>query len=410
MSGAQRSLKGPLRRHVARGRRLLAAALGVAAAAGGFAWAFASPTVPSSDAATTPAAQEWAWNLPQFFPTPRVPATNRMTQAKVTLGRYLFYEPRLSGNGSQSCGSCHMQSKAFTDGLAVAIGSTGDHTLRSSMPLANVGYNTTLTWANPSLVRLERQMLVPLFGTNPVEMGVNDRNKATVLARIRTDAAYRKRFATAFPGQKQPVTWTNVVKAISAFQRTMISGDSTYDRYLAGKATLTASQTRGKDLFFGEKAECHHCHGSFNLNDQVDYAGKTPVRPLFHNTGLYNIGGTGAFPEGNRGVFELTATATDMGAFRAQSLRNIAVTAPYMHDGSIATLQEVVDFYAAGGRDITVGPNAGDGRANPYKSGLTAGIDLTPQDKADLVAFLKTFTDQRFLTNAKLSDPFGRIH
>ena len=330
-----------------------------------------------------------------------------MSTAKANLGRYLFYDTKLSGNGTQSCGSCHMQGKAFTDGRAQAVGSTGESTPRGAQPLANVAYNPTLTWANPALVSLERQMEVPLFGVRPVEMGVNDHNKAAVLRRFRGSVMYRAKFARAFPGQAEPVTWGNIVKAIATFQRTLISGDSRYDTYLRGTGRLTAQETRGKDLFFGEKAECHHCHGSFNLNDQVKYAGAREVPTPFSNTGLYNIGGTGAFPPSNGGVYEVTGKASDMGRFRAASLRNIALTAPYMHDGSIPTLEGVVAFYAAGGRNVTEGPYAGDGRLNPNKSQLVSGIQLTQQDQADLVAFLKTLTDRSFVTNPRFSDPFA---
>ena len=161
------------------------------------------------------------------------------------------------------------------------------------------------------------------------------------------------------------------------------------------------------NLFFGEKAECFHCHGSFNFNDQVVHAASRVVEIPFHNTGLYNIGGTGNFPEGNQGLFEFTAKPSDRGLFRAASLRNIELTAPYMHDGSIATLEGVLDFYAAGGRHITTGPHAGDGRLNPNKSDLITLITLDAQEKADIVAFLKTLTDHEFITNPKFADPFA---
>jgi cytochrome c peroxidase len=333
-----------------------------------------------------------------------------MTAAKVELGRFLFHDPRLSGNGTQSCASCHHQDKAFTDGRTRSIGATGEDHPRSAQHLGNVVYNATLTWANPSLVTLERQMETPLFGDNPVEMGINDANKAEVLDRLRNDtaeSAYRERFGVAFPDDVDPVTWANVVKAIASFQRTLLSGDSRYDRWLQGTVTLTASETRGMRLFFGEKAECFHCHGSFNFNDQIVHAASRIVETPFHNTGLYNIDGAGGFPEPNRGVFELTAKATDMGAFRAPSLRNVAVTGPYMHDGSIATLPDVLRFYAAGGRHLTNGPWAGDGRANPYKSDLITLIDLNEQEQADLVAFLETLTDHGFLTDPRFSNPFS---
>ncbi len=394
------------------GLRTLARRAAALAAAAGFLVALAhalglTPSPPTrADAATV---KPWQWRLPADFPTPAVPTANPMSKQKVALGRFLFYEPRLSGNGTQSCGSCHMQSKAFTDGRARAIGSTGELHPRSALSVANIAYNRTFAWANPSLLTPERQMLNPLFGTNPVEMGVTDKTRMTVLRRLRADGRYRTMFARAFPRQKQPITWPNIIKAIATFERTMVSGTSRYDRYIAGKVTLTDAERRGMDLFFGEKAECHHCHSGLNFNDQTTYLG-APKEPLkFHNTGLYSVGGTGAFPQGNGGLFEITGRATDMGRFRAPTLRNVAVTAPYMHDGTIGTLEEVLAFYAAGGRVIADGENAGDGRTSPYKDPLIARIDLTAQDQADLVAFLRTLTDRYFLKDPALSDPFGRV-
>lgn len=349
----------------------------------------------------------WVWALPANFPTPRVPADNPMSEAKVELGRFLFYDRRLSGNGTQACASCHHQDKAFTDGRALAKGSTGEMHPRNSQGLANVVYNITMTWANPSLLSLEAQMQVPLFSEAPVELGLNDSNVNEVLDRVKTDARYTDLFKAAFPGADQPVTWGNVTRAIATFQRTLISGNSRYDQFLQNKAQLTASEQRGLALFNSEKAECFHCHSGFNFNDQVVHASTQVTDTPFHNTGLYNIGGTGNFPAGNQGLFEITERLADRGKFRAQSLRNVEVTAPYMHDGSMATLEEVLDFYAAGGRNIISGPHAGDGRLNPNKSDLISRIDLTAQDKADLVAFLKTLTDHDFLTNPKLANPFA---
>lgn len=349
----------------------------------------------------------WTWRLPASFPEPRVPADNPMSTAKVALGRFLFYDRRLSGNGMQACGSCHQQARAFTDGRATSLGSTGEAHPRNAQALANVAYSPTLTWANPALISLESQMLVPIFGTLPVEMGVNDANKAQVLARLAADSAYPTLFAAAFVGEAEPMSWANVVKAIASFQRSLMSGNSRYDRYLRGLESLSGAESRGMNLFFGEKAECFHCHGGFNFNDQTVNVATRVVETPFHNTGLFNIGGSGAFPEPNRGVFELSGMATDMGRFRAPSLRNVEVTAPYMHDGSFDSLEQVLEFYAAGGRVITEGPHAGDGRLNPFKSELVSLISLSPQERADIVAFLRTLTDHEFLTDAKIADPFA---
>ena len=393
---------------MSQGQRLMQALLGLAGTIVVVAtvslWGCGGNSVSVNDSTQAGA---WLWALPVNFPTPRVPADNPMSEAKVELGRFLFYDRRLSGNGTQACASCHHQDKAFTDGRALAKGSTGEMHPRNSQGLANVVYNTTMTWANPSLLSLEAQMQVPLFSEAPVELGLNDSNVNEVLDRVKTDARYADLFKAAFPGADQPVTWGNVTRAIATFQRTLISGNSRYDQFLQNKAQMTATEQRGLALFNSEKAECFHCHSGFNFNDQVVHASTQVTDTPFHNTGLYNIGGTGNFPAGNQGLFEITERLADRGKFRAQSLRNVEVTAPYMHDGSMATLEEVLDFYAAGGRNITSGPHAGDGRLNPNKSDLISRIDLTAQDKADLVAFLKTLTDHDFLTNPKLANPFA---
>ncbi|MEF3365284.1 MbnH family di-heme enzyme [Methylocystis sp. 9N] len=357
-------------------------------------------------AAADPAA--WSWSLPSFLPPPRAPADNPMSEARFQLGRKLFYETRLSGNGKESCASCHLQKLAFTDGRKVSVGATGETTPRNAPSIVNSAWRATLTWANPAMVTLERQMEAPMFGEAPIEMGVNDQNKKEILSRFKSDADYRRDFAEAFPGEPDPIAFGNIIKAISVFERGVVSASSKYDLYLEGKATLTPEETRGKDLFFGEKAECHHCHGSVNFDDQFYHARTREIETPFHNTGLYNIDGKGDYPTPNRGLFEITGAIEDMGKFRAPSLRNIAVTGPYMHDGSVATLEEVIDIYAAGGRNVTSGPEQGDGRLNSRKSELIVPIDLSEQEKRDLVAFLKTLTDEELLTSSRFSDPWQK--
>ncbi|WP_311201163.1 cytochrome c peroxidase, partial [Pseudomonas protegens] len=215
-------------------------------------------------------------------------------------------------------------------------------------------------------------------------------------------------FRQAFADQPQPLSMASVIRAISAFERSIVSVDSRYDRYLQGREQLSESEQRGMALFFGERAECHHCHGSFNFNDQVVHARSRVVDTPFHNTGLYNIDGAGGFPFPNRGLYESTGKPEDMGAFRAPSLRNVEVTGPYMHDGSLATLEAVIDFYSEGGRLIASGPQQGDGRLNPHKSGLIARIDFTAQEKRDLLAFLKALTDDSLLHDPRWQDPWKR--
>jgi len=349
---------------------------------------------------------KWHWNLPADFPVPRVPDDNQMSEEKFELGRSLFYDKRLSGNGTFACASCHFQNLAFTDGKEVSTGLTGMHTLRSAQGLANLAYHPYFTWANFSLASVERQMLVPLEGENPVEMEVTDGTKPIILQRFKDDANYAKQFKQIFPDDKDPINLQNVIKAIATFERGLISANSKYDQFKQHKVTLAENEERGRALFFSDKTQCSQCHGSFNFNDQVFAVDTAEVKAPFHNTGLYNLDGKGAFPEGNRGIFELSNKATDMGAFRAPSLRNVAVTAPYMHDGSVATLEQVLDFYAGHGRVITSGPNKGDGRKNPFKDPRIDKINLTAQDKSDVIAFLKTLTDEEFLTNPRFANPF----
>ena len=383
-------------------RRFLTGALVLAAilVAGAATWGM------QASGALQPKDVAYDWALPRGFPQPKVPGNNPMSRGKVSIGHRLFYDVRLSGNQTQSCSSCHLPELGFTDGKTTPVGSTGDTLLRNSPSIANSAYHSTLTWANPALRSLESQMAVPLFGTNPVEMGVNDRNKGKILRRVKGNRWYAKRFPRVFRKAKRPISWVNIIRSISAFQRSIIPGTSKYDRVLRGKATLSSAERRGQQLFMGEKGECSHCHGSFIFDDQVTYVGSPAERLKFHNTGLYNVGGTGAYPYGNRGLFEVSGKLKDMGAFRAPSLRNVARTAPYMHDGSVATLKDVVDIYAAGGRVIEDGPYAGDGRKNPHKDPLVSGINLSEQDREDLVAFLMTLTERDFSKIARYADPF----
>jgi cytochrome c peroxidase len=350
----------------------------------------------------------WNWNLPEGVPAPQVPDDNPMSEAKVELGRHLFYDERLSGNQSQSCASCHKQELAFTDGLARSVGSTGQVHPRSSMSLANVAYSTTLNWANPVTKSLAEQQLTPLFGEEPVELGLSSQEQ--MLERLRQTERYPEMFAAAFPeASDQPlITLDRTTRAIAAFERTLMSFNSPYDRYVYGgdEGALSDAQKRGMDLFFSERLECFHCHGGFNFADSVEHSGTVFEETRFHNNGLYNVDGNGFYPEGNRGLYDITGVVEDMGRFKAPSLRNIALTAPYMHDGSVETLEDVVDHYARGGRQITDGEFAGDGRDNPYKSELVTGFQISDQEKQDLIAFLESLTDREFVENPDHANPF----
>lgn len=364
-----------------------------------------APHAPVSDLVPV----QYDLGLPNWTPLPLEPVANRLNAAKVELGRRLFYDVRLSANQTKSCASCHKQELAFTDGLPVSVGITGDHTPRNSMSLANVAYAPVMTWANPLLHSLEQQALVPLLGQEPIELGMAGLD-AEMHRRLEAEPIYRDLFPKAFPETKGEMSLATVVRALAAFERTLISVNSPYDRYRyqGDVDAVPEAAIRGEALFFSEKFECHHCHNNFNLNDNMMHARAPHPEIAFHNTGLYNIDGKGGYPAGNTGIAELTGRPEDMGRFKAPSLRNVEVTAPYMHDGSIATLSDVLDHYAAGGRTISSGPNAGIGHDNPLKSSFVPGFKMSPEERADLIAFLTSLTDDAFLTNPKYSDPWKK--
>jgi cytochrome c peroxidase len=338
-----------------------------------------------------------------------VPADNPMTAAKVELGRHLFHDARLARDGSQSCATCHQPARAFTDGLARPTAASGALLPRSTTSLANVAYFTALTWQNPVLVRLEKHVLVPLFGNDPPEMGWNGRERE-LEARLATDETYRRLFAAAYPGDASPITAAHVTRSLAAFTRTIISGDARWDRFGRGDAAaLTASEKRGLDLFRGDRLGCTKCHDGFTLSDAITVDRARGVeKGRFFNTGLYDVDQKGGYPPPSLGIFELSGKPEDMGKMRAATLRNVAVTAPYMHDGSIATLGEVLDVYAAGGRNVVTGPHEGDGRKSPLKSPLVTGFTLTAAEKADVLAFLGALTDETFLKDPRYADPWPR--
>jgi cytochrome c peroxidase len=327
------------------------------------------------------AQSDFQWNLPKGFPIPYVPADNPMSVARVELGRYLFYDTRMSVNGTTSCATCHKQELAFTDARAVGVGATGESHSRGAMSLVNVAWSGSLTWSNPQMKSLEKQALVPMFGEDPVEMGLRERDPFP--AAMREDPAYRALFAKAFPGDADAFTVANVTKAIACFERSIVSARSPYDRYHYGgdDAAVSESAKRGEILFFDQRLSCFRCHGGFNFTDSTVSA-KNPNREIeFHNTGLYN-----PYP------------APDSGKFKAPTLRNIALTAPYMHDGSLPTLESVLAHYAAGGR----------AHDNPNKDPLIGGFTLSDRDREDLIAFLNSLTDDMVIRDKRFGNPWPR--
>lgn len=345
-------------------------------------------------------AADFDWKLRRGFPRPFVPAENPMSAEKVELGRYLFYDARISVNGKASCGTCHRQELAFTDGRARAVGATGQLHPRSSMSLANVAYNRTLTWARPDLSALEDQALIPMLGDDPLELGLTDR-EAEFLGVLRSDPIYRKLLARAFPEATDPFTLQNVVRAIVSFERSMVSMRSPYDRYRwGGEASAISESAKRGEIFFSssERGGCFQCHGGWNFSGEVRVESVTRTMPPAKSMGEFFNTGVSSYAAPNRGLFERTRQAGDMGKFRAPSLRNIAVTAPYMHDGDVATLDGVIDHYAAGGR-----------MDHPNKSALLRKFRITEEERRDLVEFLKSLTDEELLRDPRWSDPWRQV-
>ena len=364
------------------------------------------------------APSDYPWDLPPGVPPPRLPAGAPMTEARVELGRHLFYDTRLSGNGEQSCATCHIQALAFTDGRPRGLGSTGERHPRSAMSLVNVAYRDALTWGNPTLRSLEEQVLVPLFGTDPVELGLSG-HEPRVYAALAASPVYRRLFAAAFPppapadgiegGVERLVTTDNVALALAAFQRSIVSFRSPYDRYRfhEDETALSPAARRGMRLFFSGRARCGGCHlghtVSTDLGLNLDGGSKAATSPvgdppvfLFHNTGLYDLPGPVPYPADNAGKYLHTGDLEDAGQFRIPSLRNVAVTAPYMHDGSIAALGEVLDHYVAGGR-----------APNPRQSESIRPLSLRDDERRDLIAFLQSLTDEALLRDPRWSDPWS---
>jgi cytochrome c peroxidase len=247
-----------------------------------------------------------------------------------------------------------------------------------------------------------------LFGDKPIEMGMAGRDRE-VGALLKSDPNYRRLAEAAFPDDEVPYSVLNAVRAIAAFVRSIVSFESPYDAYLAGDpSALSPSAERGMELFFSERQECFHCHGGFNFTDSTTHANSDVGRVGFHNNGLYNLDASGAYPEDNTGLFDMTGEARDMGRFKAPSLRNIALTKPYMHDGSIATLADVLDHYSRGGRLTQTGEHAGDGRLSPFKSEFVDGFELSDTERDDLIEFLNSLTDASVLTDERWSNPFAQ--
>ena len=305
--------------------------------------------------------------IPNGFPSPYMSIENLTSEQGVKLGKKLFYDKILSGNNTMSCADCHSQSSSFANNSKFNVGIDGILGNRNAMPLVNLAWSKDFNW-NGNTSSLESQAFEPV--TNPIELhSLNWENVSEKLMQIEE---YKELFHEAF--NTRNIDSNLVVNALAQFERTLISGNSKFDKFLDYSASLSASELRGKEIFTTEKGDCFHCHSYplFTSND-------------FHNNGIDN--------EINlkNGRFEVTNNINDKGKFKSPTLRNIELTAPYMHDGRFETLEEVIEHYNFGGHySSTIDPNM-------KKVGI--GLGLNDQDKLDLLNFLKTLTDTNFINN-----------
>ncbi len=314
--------------------------------------------------------------VPQLFQeqiiAPVIPNDNPLTEEGIALGKRLFFDRRLSKNNSKSCASCHNPRQAFTENTQFSIGVDGQPGVRNSMPLFNLAWNfgDRFAWDGKEL-GLERQALEPVV--NPIEM---HSTWTQVAEKLQGDAQYPDMFLRAFG--TSTIDSTLVTKAISQFERTLISGNSKFDQFQLGNISLTAQEANGFDVYSREdKGDCFHCHGTGN-------------NPLWTDNDFHNNGLDAVFTD--LGLGAVTGDPNDNAKFRTPSLRNLAFTAPYMHDGRFNTLEEVIDFYSDGlQHSPTIDPL--------MKNVDQGGVQLSAQDKADLKAFLLTLTDNDFVNN-----------
>jgi cytochrome c peroxidase len=324
-------------------------------------------------------------------------------KALTTLGRHLFFEKKLSINHSKSCASCHDPSLAFTDGYRRSVSTLGENLPHNSPSLLNTQSYRLYDWANPTASDYIGQMQRPLYSHTPTELGL-DLHWSETKHFLDKDSLYKSLFKHAFGKGKAEATQANIHEAIAAYLGTLHSSQSPYHRYIKGdKQALTSSALNGLALFKSEKLKCAKCHlpPTFTLND-TSY----PKAELFVNIGLYNLQQTLSYPEGDRGLYGFTRQTSDEGKFKIPSLLNVAITAPYMHDGSVQSLDEILDIYARGGRLIKEGPSKGDGALHKNKHPFITGFTITPQEKSDLIAFLHALTDTSYLQQEQFLNPF----
>lgn len=325
-------------------------------------------------------------------------AKKNIISAKTALGRWLFFDNRLSYNQQKSCASCHDPKFCFSDGYRTSAGTDGFNVKHNAPSLINVVFLSNLTWADSSIHELAQQMRNPMFNEDPRELGIKG-HESIVLNQIAADPYYQKAFKEVYPNQPSPIQLDNIINAIAAYETTLTSFNSKYDQYLKGeKKALNTHELAGMKLYQSDRLQCARCHDHPTLSQRQDL--------VYANTGLYNLAGN--YPLQDQGLFDYTGKNEDRGKFRIPSLKNVMLTAPYTHNGSVETISEMIDIYAAGGRTILDGPFKGDGTKHPNKSHLIKGFQLSSLEKQQLLAFLNALTDTSNLHLEHWKDPFKK--
>ncbi|MEN9529709.1 MAG: hypothetical protein RI932_1582 [Pseudomonadota bacterium] len=327
---------------------------------------------------------------------------------KAEWGKLLFFEPRLSANGKVSCATCHEMGRAFTENRATSKDIEGHSVGRNSPTLINAAHMDVLTWANPVLRKLENQIIVPLFLDTPGEMALI-RVWPKVRAELLEQPPHIDLYRSAFPEDKGPPDTRHLFAALAEYVRTLEAFDSPYDRLLAGERNaLNPKAQRGRELFFSKRTNCAACHSGLLLSNAAKSEFLTDKDPLslppakdksgriiqFAHNGLYNWDGKGGMPEKQEGLYEFSLKLEDRGKFRIPPLRNVARTPPYMHDGSLETLDDVIEHYNRGGTNRCLKKK--DCRSAPQKHPLVRPLYLSSAEKESLVEFLKSLSTKKF--------------
>lgn len=326
-------------------------------------------------------------------------STNSNKSKLGELGHYFFYDVRLSYNLKKSCSSCHDPSLAFSDGYRLSLNSDAEMLKRNSSSILNINHRTCFDWANPQITSLKEQMKRPLFSEHPIELGFNLK-ASQILERFKSDRLYQSLYKSCYGKDISNLNLEEIIDCIVVYELSLQSRFSIYDQFLKTNDTLifTDQELMGYRLFFSDSISCHRCHGG------LDFVEPT-FGPAFANIGLYNC--NGSYPIRDRGQYEHSKNYSDDGVFRIPTLRNVAITGPYYHDGSGNSLEEVILNYEHRGRNLRSGDCIGDGSFHPNVDSRLKQFQLDRNKRKALIAFLHTLTDTSYLSNPYFLDPFN---